>query len=279
MVLLLSFGAQASAAVTITFIHTDLYNSPVAATDINGNVIWQEDYQPYGQKLKKEPGSAGQKNWYTGKPQDPDTGLVYMGARYYNPQLGRFMSTDPVGFQEDNIHSFNRYAYANNNPYKYVDPDGENPKLILDFALNVAINYATTGEYDLLGAATATAIGALNPVKTFQNAAKLAKIVSGKVAKGVESKRILSADVLRKTDKFHNFPSQLDDEILKTKPTVVKDFFNKSKPGLSNDTKRFTMRGSAEVDGTARQGTFEIFTRPSTSGRNEVITHRFFNPD
>lgn len=37
------------------------------------------------------------------------------------------MGIDPVGFQEDNIHSFNRYAYANDNPYRFVDPDGEQP--------------------------------------------------------------------------------------------------------------------------------------------------------
>jgi hypothetical protein len=36
------------------------------------------------------------------------------------------MGVDPVGFQENNLHSFNRYVYANNNPYKYVDPDGKN---------------------------------------------------------------------------------------------------------------------------------------------------------
>jgi hypothetical protein len=34
------------------------------------------------------------------------------------------MGVDPVGFQEGNVHSFNRYAYANNNPYKFIDPDG-----------------------------------------------------------------------------------------------------------------------------------------------------------
>jgi uncharacterized protein RhaS with RHS repeats len=47
-----------------------------------------------------------------------------MGARYYNPVLGRFMGVDPVGYSETNIHSHNRYTYANNNPYKFVDPDG-----------------------------------------------------------------------------------------------------------------------------------------------------------
>lgn len=48
-----------------------------------------------------------------------------MQARYYDPVIGRFYSNDPIGFRD--IHSFNRYAYANNNPYKYTDPDGEHP--------------------------------------------------------------------------------------------------------------------------------------------------------
>jgi len=61
---------------------------------------------------------------YTGHREDPETGLTYMGARYYSPTLGRFMGMDPAGVNESSIHSFNRYAYANNNPYKYVDPDG-----------------------------------------------------------------------------------------------------------------------------------------------------------
>ena len=46
-----------------------------------------------------------------------------MQARYYDPVIGRFYSNDPQGFRD--VHSFNRFAYANNNPYKYVDPDGE----------------------------------------------------------------------------------------------------------------------------------------------------------
>ena len=48
-----------------------------------------------------------------------------MQARYYDPVIGRFYSNDPIGFRD--VHSFNRYAYANNNPYKYVDPDGRLP--------------------------------------------------------------------------------------------------------------------------------------------------------
>jgi uncharacterized protein RhaS with RHS repeats len=53
-----------------------------------------------------------------------------MQARYYDPVIGRFYSNDPVGAvsnlnTQNGIHGFNRYAYANNNPYKYTDPDGE----------------------------------------------------------------------------------------------------------------------------------------------------------
>ena len=56
-----------------------------------------------------------------------------MQARYYDPVVGRFYSNDPVDalghMQRGNsiAHGFNRYAYANNNPYKYTDPDGELP--------------------------------------------------------------------------------------------------------------------------------------------------------
>ena len=62
----------------------------------------------------------------TGHVEDQfdELSLVYMQARYYDPSLGRFLSIDAAGFDETNPQSFNRYAYANNNPHRYVDPDG-----------------------------------------------------------------------------------------------------------------------------------------------------------
>ncbi len=55
-----------------------------------------------------------------------------MQARYYDPVIGRFYSNDPIGTLEHldgtgETHGFNRYAYANNNPYTYTDPDGKSP--------------------------------------------------------------------------------------------------------------------------------------------------------
>ncbi|RCS28551.1 RHS repeat-associated core domain-containing protein, partial [Rhodanobacter denitrificans] len=61
---------------------------------------------------------------YTGHVNDPDTGFVYMQARYYDPAVGRFISTDPVGPGVGNAFNFNRYGYANNNPIVNMDPDG-----------------------------------------------------------------------------------------------------------------------------------------------------------
>ena len=76
-------------------------------------------YKPFGESIETPKDDVG----YTGHKFDKDLGLSYMQARYYDPMIGRFMSNDPVGFS--NIHNFNRYTYANNNPYKYVDPDGK----------------------------------------------------------------------------------------------------------------------------------------------------------
>jgi RHS repeat-associated protein len=61
---------------------------------------------------------------FTGKWHDDELQLDYFGARYYDASMGRFVSIDPAAFSQGNLHSFNRYAYANNNPYRFIDPDG-----------------------------------------------------------------------------------------------------------------------------------------------------------
>ena len=123
--LLLCFVAIPSYAIeTITYYHTDSLGSPVAGTDTSGALLWKEDYKPYGERIRKQVESDKNTRWYTGHPEDKETGLTYAGARFYDSVTGRFLVIDPVGFKENNLQMFNRYAYANNNPYKYVDPDG-----------------------------------------------------------------------------------------------------------------------------------------------------------
>ncbi|MCV2886472.1 RHS repeat-associated core domain-containing protein [Aestuariibacter sp. AA17] len=84
-----------------------------------------QNHRPYGSSIEGEADDIG----YTGHKFDTDLGLSYMQARYYDPVIGRFYSNVPVDALEhmgshNGIHGFNRYAYANNNPYRYTDPDG-----------------------------------------------------------------------------------------------------------------------------------------------------------
>jgi RHS repeat-associated protein len=121
------FGGTASGPVTVTenlgnvtFIHTDGLGSPVARTDAAGNVISRTRYEPYGYVASGATPTIG----FTGHVNDADTGLTYMQQRYYDPVAGRFLSTDPVTTDANTGLSFNRYAYANNSPHRYIDPDG-----------------------------------------------------------------------------------------------------------------------------------------------------------
>ena len=61
---------------------------------------------------------------FTGHVNDADIGLVSMQQRYYDPIAARFMSVDPIVTDANTGSMFNRYGYANNNPYRYIDPDG-----------------------------------------------------------------------------------------------------------------------------------------------------------
>jgi len=91
-----------------------------------GTITQRFDYKPFGEGTPTQKAGVG----YTGHLEDTDLGLTYMQQRYYDPVIGRFYSNDPVDMlghmQRGNpTMGFNRYAYGNNNPYKYVDPDGE----------------------------------------------------------------------------------------------------------------------------------------------------------
>jgi len=130
--LLLSFAiffhTAINAEIKITYYIPDASGSPVAATDEQGNVKWRAHRMPFGTEVNKDPASSNNHIGFTGHVHDSSTGLTYMGARYYDPIVGRFMGMDPAGVDPEDPRTFNRFAYANNNPYTFIDPDGRNPK-------------------------------------------------------------------------------------------------------------------------------------------------------
>jgi RHS repeat-associated protein len=97
----------------------DHLGSTRLVTDESRNTVADAAYHPFGESTV-----AGEESYlYTGKESD-FCGLYYYGARYYDPEIGRFISRDPIKGRLLNPESLNRYIYCLNNPLKYMDPTG-----------------------------------------------------------------------------------------------------------------------------------------------------------
>ena len=113
---------KAGSTTTVLYQHTDALGTPVAQTNASKQVVSTATYWPYGTAYQNSGSPTGP--GYASQYLD-DTGLIYMRARYYDPQLHRFISPDPL---EADAVNYNRYAYANNSPFRYYDPSGRSSK-------------------------------------------------------------------------------------------------------------------------------------------------------
>jgi RHS repeat-associated protein len=99
----------------------DIRGSVVVVTDSTGGLLTQYDYYPFGAQNTLT--GSHDRHKYTHKELDDgyDIDLYYYGARYYDSELGRFISADPIrGY-------YNAYSYAGSNPVMMIDPDGKEP--------------------------------------------------------------------------------------------------------------------------------------------------------
>lgn len=105
----------------VEYYHVDAIGSVRAVTDEAGAVVLRRDYFLFGEGVNPDGGTS---LGFTSQEGDPESGLNYVGARYYRAWTGRFTAVDPVFAGVSNPQNWNRYAYALNNPLVYVDPTG-----------------------------------------------------------------------------------------------------------------------------------------------------------
>jgi len=100
------------------FLLTDMLGSTQVLTDRAGSIATSYSYSPFGETQATGQASDNPTQ-YTGREND-GTGMYYYRARYYAPELARFISSDPIGLGG----GFNTYSYVGNNPLYWIDPLG-----------------------------------------------------------------------------------------------------------------------------------------------------------
>jgi len=108
-----------SRAGTTSYYEQDVLGSVTSLSNATGSVVNNYAYDSYG-NLTSSTGTTTNPVRYTGRDFDPETGIYYDRARYYDPSAGRFLSEDPIRF----LGGANFYPYVGNSPTNFFDPLG-----------------------------------------------------------------------------------------------------------------------------------------------------------
>jgi RHS repeat-associated protein len=106
---------------TLFYVHNDHLNTPQVVTNQNQQVVWMADYQPFGKLATTQTNSIELYSRFPGQYLDGETGLFYNYFRDYDPSIGRYIQSDPIGLGG----GINTYAYVGGNPIARIDPTGE----------------------------------------------------------------------------------------------------------------------------------------------------------
>jgi len=156
------------------YYHQDHLGSSNIVTDQAGNRVQLLEYTPFGTTWVNQ-GQDLAKFKFTGKELDK-TGLYYFGARYYEPEIGRFIQPDSYVQDPSDPQSFNRYSYCRNNPLTYTDPSGNFWEFIF-----LALSYISMAS--AVVSAVSSIVAMATDSQTWANIAKISGIIS--IATGI----------------------------------------------------------------------------------------------
>lgn len=121
-----SSGAGSSAAGHTQYYHYSALGTTANLTNTEGDIQISYRVDPFG-AITEQQGASVNRQVFTGQEHDEQTGLIYFGARFYDPDIGRFLNQDTYLGEPGTPPSLHRYLYAYGNPTVYVDLYGNEP--------------------------------------------------------------------------------------------------------------------------------------------------------
>jgi RHS repeat-associated protein len=137
--------------------HKDSLGSVVGVSNRDGSSYEHMAFDPWGNRIRNSGladhavnplhGDRG----FTGHEQLDEVALVHMNGRIYDPAIGRFLSTDPVVGDPNDLQTYNRYSYVYNQPLRYADPDGNCPICVFAFIIGTAMAAEGNKYWSIIG--------------------------------------------------------------------------------------------------------------------------------
>jgi RHS repeat-associated protein len=135
-----------SAGVAVNYYYSDALGSTRLLADGSGTISDRYTYDAFG-AIRSHTGASPTSFTFAGEQADPEAGLIYLRARYYDPIIGRFISPDAWKGKASQPQTLNRYVYVTNNPINQIDPTGAMLEDLKEKWSNLTYNVQHPQEY------------------------------------------------------------------------------------------------------------------------------------